>query len=122
MSLTNLHADWLSLIDISGPFLAIPVLMEAFPQGLEELNGTKRKRVRQAYDEWREALEEAETEDAIDALDQEVQAVRKQMLQKCELLLQSPEGAAEAVQVVRSLMFVERFRADIEARRDQLGQ
>lgn len=72
--------------------------------------------------EWREALEDADTEDAIDALDQEVQAVRKQMLQKCELLLQSPEGAAEAVQVVRSLMFVERFRADIEARRDQLGQ
>lgn len=58
MSLTNLHADWLSLIDISGPFLAIPVLMEAFPQGLEELNGTKRKRVRQAYNEWREALEQ----------------------------------------------------------------
>lgn len=58
MSLTNLHADWLSLIDISGPFLAIPVLMEAFPQGLEELNGTKRKLVRQAYDEWREALEQ----------------------------------------------------------------
>ncbi|MEX5714699.1 hypothetical protein IC615_07235 [Serratia ureilytica] len=58
MSMTNLHADWLSLIDISGPFLAIPVLMEAFPQGLEELNGTKRKRVRQAYDEWREALEQ----------------------------------------------------------------
>lgn len=58
MSLTNLHADWLSLIAISGPFLAIPVLMEAFPQGLEELNGTKRKRVRQAYDEWREALEQ----------------------------------------------------------------
>lgn len=58
MSLTNLHADWLSLTEISGPFLAIPVLMEAFPQGLEELNGTKRKRVRQAYDEWREALEQ----------------------------------------------------------------
>ncbi|MGP2427151.1 Eco57I restriction-modification methylase domain-containing protein [Yersinia bercovieri] len=58
MSLSNLHADWLSLIDISGPFLAIPVLMEAFPQGLEELNGTKRKRIRQAYDEWREALEQ----------------------------------------------------------------
>lgn len=58
MSLANLHADWLSLIDISGPFLAITVLMEAFPQGLEELNETKRKRVRQAYDEWREALEQ----------------------------------------------------------------
>ncbi|MBB5864993.1 type IIL restriction-modification enzyme MmeI [Xanthomonas sp. 3058] len=51
------HHDWLSLIEISGPFLAVPVLKEAFPQGLEELNAAKRKRLRQAYDEWREALE-----------------------------------------------------------------
>lgn len=51
------HHDWLSLVEISGPFLAVPVLKEAFPQGLEELNATKRKRLRQAYDEWREALE-----------------------------------------------------------------
>ena len=51
------HHDWLSLIEISGPFLAVPVLKEAFPQGLEELDATKRKRLRQAYEEWREALE-----------------------------------------------------------------
>jgi len=51
------HHDWLSLIEISGPFLAVPVLKEAFPQGLEELDGTKRKHLRQAYEEWREALE-----------------------------------------------------------------
>lgn len=51
------HHDWLALIEISGPFLAVPVLKEAFPQGLEELNGAKRKRLRQAYDEWREAQE-----------------------------------------------------------------
>lgn len=50
--------DWLSLIDISGPFLAVPVLKEAFPQGLEELDGMKRKRLRQAYEEWRDALEQ----------------------------------------------------------------
>ena len=25
MSLINTHAEWLSLVDISGPFLAIPV-------------------------------------------------------------------------------------------------
>lgn len=52
-----MHDDWLSLIEISGPFLAVPVLKEAFPQGLEELDGLKRKRLRQAYEEWREALE-----------------------------------------------------------------
>ena len=57
MSATNVHDDWLSLIEISGPFLATPVLKEAFPTGLEELDGTRRKRLRQAYEEWREALE-----------------------------------------------------------------
>ena len=57
MSTISVHDDWLSLIEISGPFLAVPVLKEAFPQGLEELDGSKRKRLRQAYEEWREALE-----------------------------------------------------------------
>ncbi len=58
MSMTSIHDDWLSLIDISGPFLAVPVLKDAFPQGLEELDAVKRKRLRQTYDEWREALEQ----------------------------------------------------------------
>lgn len=58
MSTIREHDDWLSLIEISGPFLAVPVLKETFPQGLEELNGIKSKRLRQAYEEWREALEQ----------------------------------------------------------------
>lgn len=49
------HHDWLSLIEISGPFLAVPVLKDAFPQGLEQLDALKRKRLRQAYEEWCEA-------------------------------------------------------------------
>ena len=57
MSAPSVHDDWLSLIEISGPFLAVPVLKESYPQGLEELDATKRKRLRQAYEEWREALE-----------------------------------------------------------------
>ena len=57
MSNHDLHHDWLALIEISGPFLAVPVLKEVFPQGLEELDGVKRKRLRQAYEEWRDALE-----------------------------------------------------------------
>lgn len=52
-----MHHEWLALVEISGPFLAVPVLKEAFPQGLEELDAAKRKRLRQAYDEWREAQE-----------------------------------------------------------------
>jgi hypothetical protein len=57
MSTYDLHHDWLRLIDITGPFLAVPVLKETFPTGLEGLDGLKRKRLRQTYDEWREALE-----------------------------------------------------------------
>ena len=57
MSADDIHHDWLKLIEISGPFLAVPVLKEVFPTGLEGLDGLKRKRLRQAYEEWREALE-----------------------------------------------------------------
>ncbi|MDD0813385.1 ATP phosphoribosyltransferase regulatory subunit [Curvibacter sp. HBC28] len=57
MSAPSVHDGWLSLIEISGPFLAVSVLKESFPQGLEELDATKRKRLRQAYEEWREAME-----------------------------------------------------------------
>jgi hypothetical protein len=51
------HAEWLSLIEVSGPFLAEPVLKDAFPQGLDGLDGGKKKLIRQAYDEWREAID-----------------------------------------------------------------
>lgn len=57
MSELGHHTEWLSLIDVSGPFLAEPVLKDAFPQGLEGLHPAKRRTVRQAYDEWREALD-----------------------------------------------------------------
>src|SRR6202795_420121 len=55
--MSDQHGEWLSLMDISGPFLAEPVLKEAFPQGLEGLDPNKSKSVRQAYDEWREAVD-----------------------------------------------------------------
>lgn len=61
MSAGDLNHDWLTLIEISGPFLAVPVLKEVFPTGLEGLDGLKRKRLRQAHEEWREAIE---TDDA----------------------------------------------------------
>lgn len=72
--------------------------------------------------EWREALDDAATEADIDRLEQEVADSKRAMLQRCEQLLVSPEGAQKAVQEVRSLMFVERFAQDIDRRRDQLGQ
>ncbi len=57
MNTMSLHGEWLSLIDISGPFLAEPVLKDAFPQGLDEVEAGKRKLLRQAYEEWRDAIE-----------------------------------------------------------------
>ncbi|WP_271611558.1 Eco57I restriction-modification methylase domain-containing protein [Bradyrhizobium sp. CCBAU 21360] len=57
MSGTSLHAEWLSLLDVSGPFLALPILNEALPQGVAGLDTDKRKIVRQAYAEWCEAFE-----------------------------------------------------------------
>jgi hypothetical protein len=49
--------DWLNLLDVSGPFLAVPVLREVFPQGLEELDSARAKRLRSAYEEWRDAVD-----------------------------------------------------------------
>lgn len=57
MTAMSLHGEWLSLMDISGPFLAEPVLKDVFPQGLEEVDPATRKMLRQAYEEWRDALE-----------------------------------------------------------------
>lgn len=46
------HAEWLELLEISGPFLSLPVLERAFPQGLDVLDSSDAKRVRLAHDEW----------------------------------------------------------------------
>lgn len=49
--------EWLNLLEVSGPFLAVPVLREVFPQGLEELDSSRAKRLRCAYEEWRDAVD-----------------------------------------------------------------
>ena len=57
MTEASKHSEWLSLVDVSGPFLAEPVLDQAFPQGLEQIDPLVRRSARQAYDEWREAID-----------------------------------------------------------------
>jgi len=42
MSIARHHAEWLSLLEISGPFLSMPVLLRAFPQGLDALDASLR--------------------------------------------------------------------------------
>lgn len=58
--------EWLNLLEVSGPFLAIPVLREVFPQGLEELDSARARRLRSAYEEWRDAVDGDDV--ALDAL------------------------------------------------------
>lgn len=36
MTIPRHHTEWLSLLDISGPFLSLPVLLRAFPHGLDQ--------------------------------------------------------------------------------------
>jgi hypothetical protein len=55
------HTEWLSLVEVSGPFLAISVLEKAFPQGLDIVETPRRQRLRAAYEEWRDAVEEDDT-------------------------------------------------------------
>jgi len=52
MSITRHHNDWLSLVPNSGPFLSLPVLSSAFPQGLDAHDADHARRLRMAFDEW----------------------------------------------------------------------
>lgn len=52
------HTEWLSMIEVSGPFLALSVLERVFPQGLESLDTYRKNRIRSAYEEWRDAVED----------------------------------------------------------------
>jgi len=48
------HAEWLSLIEVSGPFLSLPALMRAFPQGLDAHDPNRARSLHLAYEEWGE--------------------------------------------------------------------
>jgi len=48
------HAEWLSLVETSGPFLSLPVLLRVFPQDLEGRDPERAARLREAYADWLE--------------------------------------------------------------------
>jgi hypothetical protein len=52
MSTPRHHTEWLSLLEISGPFLSLPVLLQAFPQGLDAHDPEHLRFLRLAYEEW----------------------------------------------------------------------
>lgn len=71
---------------------------------------------------WREALEEATTTDAVEALADEVAASRTRMLDGLRETADDRRDFQALAAQVRALMFVERFARDVEGRLDQLGQ
>jgi hypothetical protein len=52
MSIARHHAEWLSLIEVSGPFLSLPVLKGAFPQGLPARDPEVSKESRLRFEDW----------------------------------------------------------------------
>ncbi|CAJ2785038.1 Eco57I restriction-modification methylase domain-containing protein [Burkholderia pseudomallei] len=52
MSIAHQHNEWLSLVEVSGPFLSLPVLLRVFPQGLDAHDTEVSKNVRLAFGEW----------------------------------------------------------------------
>ena len=74
------HIEWLNLVEKTGPFLAVGVLDEAFPQGLEKIETRRRQRVRSAYDEWRDAVDDGDPQ--LDKLNREwVRLVLEELLE-----------------------------------------
>lgn len=55
MSAVSEYADLLKLIEISGPFVSLPVFKEVFPQSFLRNDSRLTAALREAYDEWRVA-------------------------------------------------------------------
>ncbi|MCI1192874.1 Fe-S protein assembly co-chaperone HscB [Calidifontimicrobium sp. SYSU G02091] len=72
--------------------------------------------------QWREALAEAGDAAAIEAIDAEVAAAQRRMLDDLARQIDDEGDFAAAAGTVRALMFVARFRDDVARRLDALGQ
>jgi len=59
------HAEWLSLVETSGPFLSMPVLLRAFPQGLDAHDPDHTRDVRLAHEEWEDSQLESHPDPAL---------------------------------------------------------
>ena len=66
--------------------------------------------------EWREALDEAGDEAALEALDDDAARAEAAALEQARRLLDEVGDAPAAASQVRALMFIQRFRADIDKR------
>ncbi|MBW4579596.1 MAG: restriction endonuclease [Tildeniella nuda ZEHNDER 1965/U140] len=99
MSTARHHAEWLSLVEASGPFLSLPVLLKAFPAGLDAHEPEPLKLLRSAYEEWQDSQFGLKPEPAIHRA--WVEFVLKQTLELPEDVLlsgqQMPPGLSVAI-------------------------
>ncbi|MEX1028169.1 MAG: type IIL restriction-modification enzyme MmeI [Candidatus Paceibacterota bacterium] len=65
MSIARHHAEWLSLVPVSGPFLSMPVLMQAFPQGLDAHDSEHARLLRLAYEEWDDSFQKKKVDPSV---------------------------------------------------------
>ena len=72
--------------------------------------------------EWREGLDDAQTEADLELIGTALSVARADVLQRCADLLDVTKDYLAAVGQVRALMFIERFAHDVEMRFEQLGQ
>ena len=72
--------------------------------------------------EWREALDDAKTAKKMDQIALEANKYGRDQLSKIEQLIDVSMDFSSAATQVRSLMFIERFQAEVETRIDQLEQ
>lgn len=92
------HSEWLSLIEVSGPFLTLPVLVRVFPQGLPKVDGKKLGRLRAAYEEWANA-QDAKAPDASALHATWVQLVLGELLEFDDQTLRSGDGLPSGLDV-----------------------
>ncbi len=100
MSMPRHHAEWLSLIEVSGPFLSLPVLLRAFPQGLEPHDPEHLKVLRLAYEQWEDNQQGGRPDPAIHRA--WVQFVLSQTLGLPEDVLAEGQAIAESIKATVS--------------------
>ena len=95
--------DWLSLLEISGPFLSPLVINKTFPQGLDAHDPGVFERLKLAYSEWNDAPQNPEIHNAwIRFILKEVLAYQTETILEGQALPQSLKSdAAEYHEVLR---------------------
>ena len=70
--------------------------------------------------EWREELDDARTDETLNALRENVDAAQRGLIQECAKHLDVEHDYVAAVQSVRALMFIEKFAHDLDRAFDKL--